>query len=193
MNKTLLILLTSIFSYSLSYACSCTVLPFEEAIERADEIFEGRLIRMREVRQEDTESEDPLEQDIGIWSALFEVENKWKGSASGYVEVFQTGTSCDYFFQYIGAIYLVYASDFRLEGSEMTKPFEGLGTYLCSRTVPSYTGAHFEEDISNLNSQFPNKVSLIPVNYKHKVFWLGLCVLAIGLFVGWIMRGRLNS
>ncbi|PEU27263.1 cobalamin biosynthesis protein CbiN [Bacillus wiedmannii] len=95
-----------------SYACDCINVLAEDAFQKNDVVFEGKVIGVG--RKEGVEIE-----------VLFEVEKIWKGTTSSQLIVYTNGGDCVFHFVE-GGEYLVYSSQ---RGSE-----KQLHTHSCSGT-----------------------------------------------------------
>ncbi|MDA1806055.1 cobalamin biosynthesis protein CbiN [Bacillus cereus group sp. BY32LC] len=95
-----------------SYACDCINVSEEEALQKNDVVFEGKVIEVG--RKEEGEIE-----------VLFEVKKIWKGTNFTQIIVYTDGGDCVFHFVE-GGEYLVYSSQ---RGSE-----KQLHTNSCSRT-----------------------------------------------------------
>ncbi|MDA1777081.1 cobalamin biosynthesis protein CbiN [Bacillus cereus group sp. BY9-3LC] len=95
-----------------SYACDCINVSAEEALQKNDVVFEGKVIEVG--RKEGGEIE-----------VLFEVKKIWKGTNFTQIIVYTDGGDCVFHFVE-GGEYLVYSSQ---RGSE-----KQLHTNSCSRT-----------------------------------------------------------
>ncbi|HFJ9291987.1 cobalamin biosynthesis protein CbiN [Bacillus cereus] len=95
-----------------SYACDCINVSAEEAFQKNDVVFEGKVIEVG--RKEGV-----------VIEVLFEVKKIWKGTNSSQIIVYTNGGDCVFHFVE-GGEYLVYSSQ---RGSE-----KQLHTNSCSRT-----------------------------------------------------------
>ena len=78
-------------------ACSCDTISFKDAIEYADEIFVGRIIKVERYKNGKFMNTDNQEEINWDWRYYFEIERKWKGNSKSKLIVHQQGTSCDFF------------------------------------------------------------------------------------------------
>ena len=169
-----IILLTMAVGSKLT-ACSCSKKSFEEALERADEVFIGRIIKAELYSNEAFNDSYPVEEERLDWRFYFEVKKKWKGNKHSKMIVYNLGTSCDYYFDIYISDYLVYASR-RKEGSlwnkiGMKSSKAEVQTWLCSRTVSNNSweeGNWYETDLMKLNEMFPEEVVLL----DQRLSWL---------------------
>lgn len=178
----------SLFFISLSiynYACSCNDIPFEKAVEWADEIFIGRLIEIKEVKYE-TSLDDPEERYTRLWYAKFEITKKWKGSNKKYIKVYQPSTSCDAEFNHLNRHFLVYTQKGRVfnffnQDNEIQK----YTTWLCARNREyEFVNEPEDSDYFKLNKLFPNEVKLSNFQINWKLPLLGVLIFITGLFIG---------
>lgn len=95
-----------------SYACDCIKKSPEDAFQKNDVVFEGKVIEIG--RKEGVGTE-----------VLFEVKNIWKGTSSSQIIVYTNGGDCAFHF-IDGGEYLVFSSQ---RGSE-----KQLYTHSCSGT-----------------------------------------------------------
>lgn len=179
--------LVCFFLFFLNYSsgCGCDTLSFKQAVQEADEIFIGRLIRLREV----TNGQDQDAKYTRVWSALFEVIQKWKGGTSKYVEVFEEGTSCDYYFNFPYKTYLVYAT--KSDGFLWDPyPKKVLWTWLCTRNADEFSFNYPDstrwDDRPRLDKQFPNPVKLSTFEFSSDLILISVgvalaCVLSFFL------------
>ncbi|WP_442265043.1 hypothetical protein ACSIGC_11925 [Tenacibaculum sp. ZS6-P6] len=178
----------SLFFISLSiynYACSCNDIPFEKAVEWADEIFIGRLIEIKEVKYE-TSLDDPEERYTRLWYAKFEITKKWKGSNKKYIKVYQPSTSCDFDFNSLNRHYLVYTKKeevFKFFNTE--NEISRHTTWLCARNREyEFVNEPEDSDYFKLNKLFPNEVKLSNFQINWKLPLLGVLIFITGLFIG---------
>ncbi len=191
MKHVFTILAICFLGLTKSYGCGCDTISFKAATEWADEIFFGRIIRIREVQSYTEWDGKP---DTRIWAALFEVEKKWKGSHSKYVEVFQPHTSCDFSFEFPSQPYIVYAKEGELIVWDSTQSFYALGTWLCARnadyaTYNLYTENGFD-DRFKLDGKYPVPIKLAGFNMDWKLIIIGLVIFLIGILLGRIIKKR---
>ncbi|PEL83630.1 cobalamin biosynthesis protein CbiN [Bacillus wiedmannii] len=95
-----------------SYACDCINVSAEDAFQKNDVVFEGKVIGVER------------KEGVGI-EVLFEVKKIWKGTTSSQLIVYTNGGDCVFHFVE-GGEYLVYSSQ---RGSE-----KQLHTHSCSGT-----------------------------------------------------------
>jgi hypothetical protein len=169
-------------------ACSCDPIPFEKAVERADEIFVGKIVRAEKVDYGSIMTKDGRKLIETGWKYDFEVQRKWKGSKKSNLILYQLGTSCDYWFNVYEKEYLVYASRKLLNDNSLSGIIakrigkKQLATWLCARTTanqPAKKHNWFKEDIAKLNKQFPTKVQIskFQLNSFYWILLLGVALL----------------
>lgn len=174
----IILLLTLLARHGL--ACSCDTVPFNQAVNWADEIFIGRAIAMNEVSNYETSGYIFT----GTWSITFEVTKKWKGSSSRFVTVVQPNTSCDFFFNFPDYEYLVYA---KKEDS-----LNALTTHLCARNADmsiydKWTDKAWD-DRPLLDKEFPSPIQLASVPTSWALYVFGVLLLLGGML--WLIRIR---
>lgn len=171
-------------------ACSCDTISFREALEYADEIFVGKIIKAEKFKNGKFINADNQEEINWNWRYYFEIDKKWKGNNQSKLIIYHQGTSCDVWFDIYEREYLVYAS----RKSEKENPLgitvgadngqERLSTWLCSRTTGSQDweeGNWFKEDIEKLDREFPNEVQLS--KFQINTNWLLIGLGFIGILV----------
>ncbi|AUC16440.1 hypothetical protein BTO06_15345 [Tenacibaculum sp. SZ-18] len=170
-----------LFSTLRTFACSCEPIPFNQAVEWADEIFVGRLIEVKELFNE-SYPEAPNQKHTTHWSATFEIEKKWKGSRKKYITIYQDGNSCGFNFTNINQNYLVYAENKSILGVYTTPT-----TWLCSRTINEYNSSeksNYKPDQEKLDAKFPETINLYNFNLFSWSYFYPLSIFLIGLFIG---------
>lgn len=186
-----------ILTTTKALCCSCDTEKFESAIESADEIFVGSIVKAEKYQNGHYLDKDDKEVANYNWKFHFEVKEKWKGSTSSNVIVYLSGTTCDFYFDIFKRQYLVYAS--KQFGKNIfgisTGPSDGenrLTAWLCSRTTPNRSWSDddwFTTDIEQLNKTFPDKVKLqkpLPIQI---CLAIPLIALLIGVFY-WMKKKR---
>ncbi len=177
------------------YACSCSEIPYEEAVERSSEIFIGKVVKIEFER--DLFPSKPLES-LPIfrqqyWVVTLEVSKKWKGSKKNKISVKQTFNSCEFSFTF-GGEYLVFAetADLRWNGTR------NHWTWLCSRTINTY---YFNEWVNQfdstedwdfddrelLDNQFPEPIRTASF-FNNWAIWLFVFIASIGLFFQYMRK-----
>ncbi|PEL62158.1 cobalamin biosynthesis protein CbiN [Bacillus wiedmannii] len=145
-----------------SYACDCINVLAEDAFQKNDVVFEGKVIGVG--RKEGVEIE-----------VLFEVEKIWKGTTSSQLIVYTNGGDCVFHFVE-GGEYLVYSSQ---RGSE-----KQLHTHSCSGTKRLDEAGAEKVALSQIAKEsIPTK----KVDLKGKVVsgfsWWQVVTLSIGLLL----------
>lgn len=169
------------------YACSCDTISFENAIEDADEIFVGKIVKAERFENGKFINADNKEEINWVWRYYFEIRKKWKGNNKSKLIVYNQGTSCDLFFDIHKREYLVYAS----RKSEKENPLgitisnnnvkNKLSTWLCSRTIYYHyweEGNWYKDDLEKLNKKFPNEVQLSSFQINMNL----LLIIGLGFF-----------
>ncbi len=131
--KYILLVLFQLIITSYISACGCSEVPdFEESSNRADEIFYGKLVSIKDC-------EDflfmPVLKGESCWKATFKVLQKWKGNNNKFISIYQPHTSCDAYFDSIGNHYLIYAFNSDIFFIDTTKTFVAATTHLCERNA----------------------------------------------------------
>ncbi|CAN5119450.1 hypothetical protein BH23BAC3_BH23BAC3_33080 [soil metagenome] len=168
---------------STTYACSCGTRPFEEAVELADEIFIGRVVKI-ESNQELFSAEH-----WEYWTVHLEISKKWKGTKKSKIRVVQSFNSCEFPFEFFGE-YLVFATEDESFGWNGTKNYT---TWLCSRSMDTIYFADWAkedwvwDDRKRLDDIFPNPVK-VSLFYNNWTIWLFLFVGLISLVVLYIRK-----
>ncbi len=166
-----------------AYACSCGTLPFEEAVDWADEIFIGRVVKI-ELSQE-LFTNEPWE----YWTVHLEISKKWKGTKKSKIRAVQSFNSCEFPFEFYGE-YLVFAS---VDGSLGWNGTRNYTTWLCSRTMDTLYFADWAkedwvwDDRERLDNTFPDPVQISSF-YNNWTIWLFLFFGIIGFVVQYIRK-----
>lgn len=188
LQKIIGIIFLLITSFSRLNACSCDTISFNEAVNYADEIFFGKIIKAEKFN----DGKYVLGNQERInwnWKFQFEVEKKWKGSNKKNLVVYHQGTSCDLWFN-IYEEYLVYASKGGLLNlsSSVTKyqneSKKRLSTYLCSRTTSLdflEEANWYQKDKYRLDKIFPNEI-LLNSSDSNWHFWCIITLVILLLF-----------
>lgn len=171
------------------FACSCAAIPYGEAVERASEIFLGKVVKIEFERDLlPSKDHDFLQAERRqFWVVTLEVSKKTK------IRVKQTFNSCEFPFTF-GGEYLVFAesSDLRWNGTR------DHWTWLCSRTINTYyfndwvndwesdDGWNFD-DREKLDKQFPDLVQTASF-FNNWSVWLFLIIASIGLFFQYMRK-----
>lgn len=190
------IFLLVIFS-SVSYACSCGELRFEDKIQLADQIFYGRIIEATSYTVKNIDGNSYKE-----WSFTFDVVKKWKGDRKSRIKIYMEGTSCDFYFNIFNEEYLVYANkgatilspELNPEDRSLLKRVNFFKnkhtTSLCTGTKSRYTHSgvittdNFEHEFSDLDKEFPNAIILLPYYFNFTNLFLLIGVVLAGIYVG---------
>ncbi|GAB5566159.1 MAG: hypothetical protein Wins2KO_32220 [Winogradskyella sp.] len=177
------------------HACSCSAIPYEEAVENASEIFIGKVIKIELEKDLFPSGGDDFFPAIRrqFWVVTLEVSKKWKGSKKSRIQVKQTFNSCEYPFTF-GGEYLVFAetSDLRWNGSR------NHWTWLCSRTINTYyfnewvneydsTDGWDFDDRELLDNQFPDGVRTASF-FNNWFIWLTFFIASISLFLQYMRK-----
>ncbi|WP_027418947.1 hypothetical protein [Crocinitomix catalasitica] len=168
-------------------ACSCDTIAFNDAIDWAEEIFTGHIIKIEAI---DTRGDY-----YGWrWKYTFKVNEKWKGSSDSEVEIYHEGSSCDPYFEIYQSNYLIYASkDNEREVYSESVGFNtangNLSTWLCARNVEErWENSWFDQDVKRLNKLFPEKVKLTNPLVKKLIWTLIITAIIVLSFI--IIRRR---
>lgn len=172
--KSVLLILFGL-THSNTNACSCDTVSFEKAVDYADEIFIGKIVKA-ELFENGSYHYGDEEKFNWDWRYYFKVNRKWKGSSDSELVVSQQGNSCDLYFNINKEEYLVYATYESGEENPVGVSIgsnngeNNLSTWLCSRTIydgslPIHNDTVFEKtwyesDVSELNEKFPEKIAL---------------------------------
>lgn len=191
-KKIFLFILISFSTFKI-YSCSCDITPFQQALEYADEIFVGKIVKAEKYKNGIFINENNEQETNWDWRFYFEVTKKWKGNNKSTLIVHHQGDSCDLYFDIYEREYLVYAS--RELGKENffgitigpTNGKKKLTTWLCSRTIYNKYWEKdnwFEKDIEKLNKEFstPIKLSNFSVDWKY-VFLIFFILVGILFFI----------
>lgn len=159
-NHTLFAFILSITTLR-SLSCVCDTIAFEEAVEWADEIFVGSVIKAEVI--------DAKEYVFNRrWKYTFQVTEKWKGSSHSVIEIYHEGSSCDPYFDIYQTEYLIYASEYdgrAIYGElhDQNPAFGHLYTWLCARNIEKENyleSSWFDTDTRRLDTLFPDKIPL---------------------------------
>ncbi len=140
-------------------ACTCVTKEFEAAIESADEIFLGKVIKSEIL-------ENSNSRDIIITKVTFRVVEKWKGKNQEQIELLIGGNSCDNFFDNQNSVYLVYANNkfkgWRFKEIESIRSFGQMTPEACSRTteINKTNNEEIKDEILLLTRNFPKRIGL---------------------------------
>ena len=195
MEKVVILILMILGGYFTTLGCGCDTIPFQEATEKADEIFIGRVI---EIKEKTLTKVDGSLENTKVWSVLFKVEKKWKGGTSEYVEVLQSHTSCDFDFEFSSRSYIVYAYNTELFWWDDIVPNSTkVETYLCTRNASYRTYSKLEDrgfdDRPLLDKKYPHPVETISFYMEEQVFKLSILLFAISLIAVVAIKKRINA
>jgi len=188
MRRLIFLLTFLVFCIEPVYACSCVERPFEEAVESADEIFIGRVVKIEEKKE--FFSSDFRE----YWVSHFDVSKKWKGNKRTKIRVIQSYNSCEFSFEF-GREYLVYAMETNQIGWNGTREHT---TWLCSRTIDTmyYSDLINEDwiwdDRELLNTEFPAPVQISSI-YNNWPIWVTILFLIIGISSWKLLNRKRNA
>ena len=177
-------------NYTILNACSCDTIAFESAVEFADEIFIGKIVKAERYESDRFVNENGQEEVELIWKYHFDVIKKWKGNHKSKLTIFHQGSSCDYWFDIYKEQYLVYAllgSNGRNIYSESASTSAGkkkLTTWLCSRTIHSSILDRenwCKSDIIKLDEKY--QAIDMRCEYCNRIWLIGLgSIILIGLY-----------
>ncbi len=140
-------------------ACTCVTKEFETAIESADEIFLGKVIKSEILKNSNS-------RDLNITKVTFRVVEKWKGKNQEQLELLIGGNSCDNHFSNHNSDYLVYANNkfngWRLKDIESIRNLGQMTPEACSRTteINKTNNEEIKDEILLLTRNFPNRIGL---------------------------------
>lgn len=196
----LLILFFALVNYNIN-ACSCDTISFDKAINIAEEIFVGKIVKVERFKNGKFINVDGIEEINWDWKYYFQVKKKWKGNRQSELIVHHQGTSCDYFFNIYEEEYLVYASrkpeNTRTLGITVG-PNNGknnLSTWLCSRTIYGHywdDDNWFKVDVQKLDKTFPVEIQLVGED-KNQVRLVVGGILLLGIILGLVHYKVINS
>lgn len=179
--KFSLIIVLNLSYQSEIKSCSCDLTPYDRAVQNADEIFFGQVIKVEIIDRIKPEYHEEFEKTYysrAFVKVTFDVHKKWKGSPKRFVEIYQWTSSCMMSFDF-REDYIVYASKY--ENSDT------LTTWLCTRNAdenifkwkyyaefyPSrYPDYYWEgdslkyegyDDRPRLNEDFPDAIKFVSV------------------------------
>jgi LPXTG-motif cell wall-anchored protein len=173
-------------------ACSCEPISFKDALEYADEIFVGKIVKAERFNNGTFINADKKEEISWDWRYYFQIRKKWKGNNESELIVHHEGTSCDLYFDIYQGEYLVYASRKSYSKQPLGITYfsnnakENLSTWLCSRTMHDRTweeGNWFEEDIEKLEKEFPEEIELKKPLNMNWFLLSGILIITIGIYL----------
>ncbi|EPZ0456097.1 cobalamin biosynthesis protein CbiN [Bacillus sp. CD3-5] len=145
-----------------SYACDCINVSAEEAFQKNDVVFEGKVIEVG--RKEG-----------GGIEVLFEVKKIWKGTNSSQIIVYTNGGDCVFHFVK-GGEYLVYSSQRGLE--------KQLHTNSCSRTKRLDEAGADKVTLSQIAKEsVPTKKVDLKGGMLNGLSWWQVVTLSVGLLL----------
>ncbi len=145
-----------------SYACDCINVSAEEAFQKNDVVFEGKVIEVGR------------KEGVGI-EVLFEVKKIWKGTNSSQIIVYTNGGDCVFHFVE-GGEYLVYSSQ---RGSE-----KQLHTNSCSRTKRLDEAEIERNTLSQIAKEsVPTKKVDLKGGMLNGLSWWQILTLSVGLLL----------
>lgn len=143
-----------------SYACDCINVTAEDAFQKNDVVFEGKVIEVGR------------KEGVGI-EVLFEVKKIWKGTTSSQIIIYTNGGDCVFHFVE-GGEYLVFSSQ---RGSE-----KQLHTHSCSGTKRLDEAGMDKAALSQIAKE---SVPMKKVNLKGEMVsgfsWWQVAIISIGL------------
>ncbi|HGH7193711.1 TPA: cobalamin biosynthesis protein CbiN [Bacillus wiedmannii] len=147
-----------------SYACDCINVSAEDAFQKNDVVFEGKVIEVGR------------KEGIGI-EVLFEVKEIWKGTTSSQIIVYTNGGDCVFHFVE-GGEYLVYSSQ---RGSE-----KQLHTHSCSGTKRLDEAGADKVALSQITKEsVPTKKVDLKDGMVSGLSWWQVAIIFIGLL--WVI------
>ncbi|MGH0925656.1 cobalamin biosynthesis protein CbiN [Bacillus pacificus] len=145
-----------------SYACDCINVSAEEAFQKNDVVFEGKVIEVGR------------KEGVGI-EVLFEVKKIWKGTNSSQIIVYTNGGDCVFHFVE-GGEYLVYSSQRGLE--------KQLHTNSCSRTKRLDEAGADKVTLSQIAKEsVPTKKVDLKGGMLNGLSWWQVLTLSVGLLL----------
>jgi len=145
-----------------SYACDCINVSAEEAFQKNDVVFEGKVIEVGR------------KEGVGI-EVLFEVKKIWKGINSSQISVYTNGGDCVFHFVE-GGEYLIYSSQ---RGSE-----KQLYTNSCSGTKRLDEAGADKVTLSQIAKEsVPTKKVDLKGGMLNVLSWWQVVTLSVGLLL----------
>ncbi|MGF9769798.1 cobalamin biosynthesis protein CbiN [Bacillus albus] len=145
-----------------SYACDCITVSAEDAFQKNDVVFEGKVIGVGR------------KEGVGI-EVLFEVKEIWKGETSSQIIIYTNGGDCVFHFVE-GGEYLVYSSQ---RGSE-----KRLHTNSCSRTKRLDEAGADKVALSQIAKEsVPTKKVDLKGEMVSGFSWWQIAIISIGLLL----------
>jgi hypothetical protein len=144
-----------------SYACDCMKKSPEDAFQKNDVVFEGKVLEVQE-------------KDGGGIKTLFEVKKIWKGTSSSQIIIYTSVSSCRFPFAK-GGEYLVFSS-YRGEGK--------LETSICSRTKRLDEAEIEKNALSHIAKEsVPTKKVNLKGDMVNGFRWGQLVIISIGVLL----------
>lgn len=203
-KSLVLFVIFAMISFNLS-ACVCFKPTFQEAVDQADEVFIGEVIRAEKYIIGKRNWTNGTKKNIWGWVYQIEVEKKWKGNDKSIFIFYSGGSSCSSHFS-LYRKYLIYAKRKSLGkkvlglGFKLPDGIEQLNTNICTRNTSKRADIKenwYNEDCRNLNEQFPTEIELLGTEIAKRAaneieleekeisnFWLiimGFLILTLGL------------
>ncbi|MGW6192615.1 cobalamin biosynthesis protein CbiN [Bacillus cereus] len=145
-----------------SYACDCINVSAEDAFQKNDVVFEGKVIEVG--RKEG-----------GGIEVLFEVKKIWKGTTSSQIIVYTNGGDCVFHFVE-GGEYLVFSSQRESE--------KQLYTHSCSRTKRLDEAGADKVALSHITKEHvPTKKVDLKGEMVSGLSWWQVAIISIGLLL----------
>ncbi|MGE7889014.1 cobalamin biosynthesis protein CbiN [Bacillus cereus] len=145
-----------------SYACDCINVSVEDAFQKNDVVFEGKVIEVGR------------KEEVGI-EVLFEVKKIWKGTTSSQIIVYTNGDDCMFHFVE-GGEYLVFSSQ---RGSE-----KQLHTHSCSGTKRLDEAGADKAALSQIAKEsVPTKKVDLKGEMVGGLSWWQVAIISIGLLL----------
>lgn len=179
MPKKLAVFIFCVTMWNYCSACTCVTKEFEAAIESADEIFLGKVIKSEILEYSNS-------RDLILTKITFRIVEKWKGTNQEQIELLIGGNSCDSYFNNQNRDYLVYANNkfygWRFKDIGSIRSLGQMTPEACSRTT-EINITNIEEiksEILLLNKHFPSRIKLNDRNgfpYYNIVSFLGIILI----------------
>lgn len=145
-----------------SYACDCINVSTEDAFQKNDVVFEGKVIEVGRKEGGGTE-------------VLFEVKKIWKGTTSSQIIIYTNGGDCMFHFVE-GGEYLVFSTQ---RGSE-----KQLHTNSCSRTKRLDEAGADKAALSQIAKEsVPSKKVDLKGNMVSGFSWWQVAIISMGLLL----------
>lgn len=204
MKKLLILVFFTILFSEATIACTCGEIEFKTAIDRADQIFVGKLVKTGKFNKEVYEGKKYYDSYF-----VFEVTKKWKGDTSNRVRIYQEGHSCDPYFRDFDTEYIIYSQNGHSSIKSISITYSGDNTstyagffkkntsHLCSRTMARGTDYYYQQETDDFDIEYARLDSVYTEPIKLHPYWLNfkgfLVVLAIILPIGYVVNEKLLS